>query len=203
MLKPPDKPNPAAITIPTNTRPPEDLQRTSYRILRAPAQGELTGLCLSAEIHGVMTHYHLGRTRPHTEPCCQPCEEGQAPRWQGYLALLLTRSRDLCLLEFTAAPTAPLLEYVDHHGTLRGAQLTCYRMGNRSNGRVCIRVARGDLDMFAAPPAPDVPAILARIWQVDRLIAAETARALEHNQAARIVARGDSSYTADHKQPKP
>jgi hypothetical protein len=200
MIVKPDPP--AMITIPTNSRPPEDLQRTSYRILRAPPQGELTGLSLSPAIHGVMTHYHMGRTRPHTEPCCLPCEEGQAPRWQGYLALLLTRSRDLCLLEFTAAPTAPLLEYFDHHGTLRGAQLTSYRMGNRPNGRVCIRVARGDLDMFAAPAAPDVQAILNRIWQVDRLIAQESQRNAEAVQAQQIKARGDHHYTAETKKEK-
>lgn len=200
MIQPTPTP-PDPIRIPTCSRPPEDLQRTSYRILRAPPTGELNGISLSPEIYGVQTHYHLGRTRPHTEPICQPCEEGQAPRWQGYLALMLTRSRDLCLLEFTAAPTAPLLEYLDHHGTLRGANVTAYRMGNRSNGRVCIRVARGDLDLYAAPPAPDIAAILARIWQTDRLLAHELQRAKDADQAARITSRGDHSYTATRKEP--
>lgn len=168
--------NESPIIIPTSSAPPDDQLRTSYRIIRTPAQGELQGLILSQAIYGTDTHYFHGRTRPHTEPCCEACDGGQAKRWQGYLAILLTKARDLVLFEFTAPASAPLVEYQAHNNSLRGAIMRAYRNSPKANARVTIRLERGDIDLYSPPPAPDVKDILNRIWAVDRLIAHETAR---------------------------
>ena len=164
------------IHIPSTPRPADSELRTSYRIVRAPNTGELNGLILSAHIYGCDTHYFHGRTRPHTEPVCEACEEGSNKRWQGYLALMLTKSRDLALFEFTAAAAAPLVEYEAHNNTLNGAVIRAFRTSVKANARVVIRIERGDVDLYHAPDPPDVQAILARIWGVDRLLEHEAQR---------------------------
>ncbi len=170
-MKPDERPH-----VPTTDRPPLDQLRTAYRIVRAPSQGELHGLILSDQIHGVQTHFYKGRTRPHTQPYCEACDDGHGPRWQGYLAILLTRSKDLALFEFTGPASAPLVEYTDSNKGLRGAVMRAYRMSPKPNARVCIRLERGDVDLYHAPPAPNVAEILDRIWGVKRLLEAEKAR---------------------------
>lgn len=165
------------IHIPTSHRPADSELRTSYRIVRAPSTGELTGIVLSHEIYGCDTHYFRGRTRPHTDPLCEACDEGAGKRWQGYLALLTHKTRDLVLFEFTAAAAAPLCEYFDHNKGLDGANIRAYRTSTKANARVVIRIERGDVALFSAPPAPDVAQILNRIWGIDRLIAHEAQRA--------------------------
>jgi len=171
------------ISIPTSSAPPDEQLRTAYRIVRTPSSGELQGLILSNEIYGTWTHFFNGRTRPHTEPCCEACDAGQNQRWQGYLAVLLTRARDLVLFEFTAPASAPLVEYQEHNRGLRGAVMRAYRNSPRPNARVTIRLERGDIDMYSPPPAPNIAEILSRIWSIDRLIAHEAARAAGNGQA--------------------
>ncbi len=170
-------PTPTPITIPSAARPADADLRTSYRIVRTPQIGELTGMIISHEIYGCETHYHRGRTRPHTEPICEACDEGLGKRWQGFLAILLTKTRDLALFEFTAAAAAPLVEYYEHNRGLEGAVIRAYRTTAKANARVVIRIERGDTDLFHCPPPPDVATLLARIWGVDRLIQHEQHRA--------------------------
>jgi hypothetical protein len=171
------KPEIPAVHIPTASRPADAQLRTSYRIVRAPTQGELQGMILSPDIYGVETHYFHGRTRPHTEPVCEACDNGTGKRWQGYLALLLTKTRDLALFEFTAAAAAPLVEYHEHNKSLDGAIIRAYRTSLKPNARVVIRIERGDVAMYSAPQAPNIAEILSRIWGIDRLIEHEAARA--------------------------
>lgn len=173
----------------TNTPPPEQL-RAAYRIMRTPTGGELQMLALSTQIHGHDCHYYQGRTRPHTAPTCEPCELGTPYRWQGYLAVMLTRTRDLALFEFTAASAAPLVEYFETNKTLRGVLIRASRVNQRPNGRVILSVTRGDLGLYSAPPAPDVEEILARIWQVPRLLEHEAQRQRERQQIETQVDRG-------------
>ena len=175
------------IHIPAQPRPADSELRTSYRIVRAPNQGELQGMILSPRIYGCDTHYFHGRTRPHTEPICEACDEGAGKRWQGYLALMLTKSRDLALFEFTAAAAAPLVEYEAHNNTLNGAVIRAFRTSVKANARVVIRIERGDVDLFHAPEPPDVEAILQRIWGIDRLLQHEAQR----HQAAKALRTGN------------
>lgn len=176
--------------IPTTGAPPPDQLRAAYRIIRTPTSNPIDMLILSEAIYGVDCHYYQGRTRPHTQPTCEACDVGSPYRWQGYVAVLLTRLRDLALFEFTAAAAAPLVEYYETNRTLRGVAMKAARVNARPNGRVILQVTRGDLSMYAAPPAPDVAEILARIWQVPRLLAHEAQRAAEREQAQSQAARG-------------
>jgi len=168
--------------LPRSATPPADQLRAAYRIIRTPAGGQLEMLVLSDQIHGHDCHYHQGRTRPHTAPTCEPCDLGVPYRWQGYLAVMMTRLRDVALFEFTAASASPLVEYFETNHTLRGVLIKAQRLNARPNGRVILQVTRGDLGMYSAPPEPDVEEILARIWQVPRLLAHEAQRAAEHDQ---------------------
>ena len=167
--------------IPKTKAPPTDQLRAAYRIVRTPTAGQLDMLVLSEAIYGVDCHYYQGRTRPHTEPTCEACEVGTPYRWQGYLAVMMTRLRDLALFEFTAASAAPLVEYFETNRTLRGVNIKASRVNSRPNGRVILQVTRGDLGLYSAPPEPEVEEILARIWQVPRLLAHEAQRAAEKN----------------------
>lgn len=173
---------PSSHHIPMTSTPPADQLRAAYRIIRTPTGGELQMLVLSNQIHGHDCHYYQGRTRPHTAPTCEPCELGTPYRWQGYLAVMMTRTRDLALFEFTAASAAPLVEDFESNRTLRGVQVRASRVNQRPNGRVILSVSRGDIALYAAPPAPDVEEILARIWQVPRLLAHEAQRQAERAQ---------------------
>lgn len=170
------EPTNGKVFIPAANRPADTELRTSYRIVRAPTTGELNGMVLNREIYGCDTHYFHGRTRPHTEPICEACDEGAGKRWQGYLGLLLTKTRDLVLFEFTAAAAAPLVEYFEHNKGLDGAMIRAYRTSTKANARVVIRIERGDTDLFAAPKAPNVQEILNRIWGIDRLLHHEAQR---------------------------
>jgi hypothetical protein len=193
---------PALVTIPTNSRPPEDLQRTSYRIVRAPPQGELTGLSLSPghpRRHDPLSH------GPHTaahRTLLPPVRRRPSPkvaRLSGPVAHTKPRSLPPRIHGRPDRPAARI-HRPPRNTTRSPAHLLPH--GKQTNGRVCIRVARGDLDMFAAPAAPDVQAILNRIWQVDRLIAQESQRNAEAVQAQQIKARGDHHYTAETKKEK-
>ncbi len=185
------------IRIPTSSKPADADLRTAYRIVRAPTTGTLEALVLSKEIYGCETHYFRGRTRPHTEPACEACDEGIGKRWQGYLAILLTRTRDLCLFEFTAAAAAPLVEYFEHNHALDGAVITAYRTSTKPNARVVIRVQRGDVELYHAPPAPDIATLLHRIWSIDRLTQHETQRLQAATQAQTA-----NPQPADRARPK-
>lgn len=176
--------------IPTTNAPPADQLRAAYRIIRTPTSGQLEMLVLSEKIHGVQCHYYQGRTRPHTAPTCEPCDAGTPYRWQGYLAVMLTRTRDLALFEFTAASAAPLVEYSETNHTLKGVLIRAARVNARPNGRVILQVSRGDLGLYSAPPAPDVGEILARIWQVPRLLAHEAQRHADTSAETRRRDRG-------------
>lgn len=190
--------------IPTTNAPPAEQLRAAYRIIRTPTGGTLDMLVLSDAIYGVDCHYYQGRTRPHTQPTCEPCDIGVPYRWQGYLAVMMTRLRDLALFEFTAASAAPLVEYYETNKTLRGVQIKAARVNSRANGRVILQVTRGDLGLYAAPPAPDVNEILARIWQVPRLLAHEAQRATERAQEQHRLATGQPLPDPQtRKDPKP
>lgn len=176
--------------LPNSAAPPPDQLRAAYRIIRTPTGGELQMLVLSDRIHGHDCHYYQGRTRPHTAPTCEPCEVGTPYRWQGYLAVMMTRTRDLALFEFTAASAAPLVEYYETNKTLRGVMLKAARVNARPNGRVILSVTRGDLGLYSAPPPPAVEEILERIWQVPRLLAHEAQREQERAQIQAQAEKG-------------
>ena len=176
--------------LPTTAAPPAEQLRAAYRIIRTPTGGELNMLCLSNQLHGHDCHSYPGRTRPHPAPTCEPCELGTPYRWQGYIAVMMTRTRDLALFEFTAASAAPLVEYFETNQTLRGVQIRASRVNQRPNGRVILAVTRGDLGLYSAPPAPDVEEILARIWQVPRLLAHEAQREKERGQVQTQTEKG-------------
>lgn len=184
--------------IPKTNAPPTDQLRAAYRIIRTPTTGILDMLVLSDAIYGVDCHYYQGRTRPHTSPTCEPCNVGTPYRWQGYLAVMMCRLRDLALFEFTAASAAPLCEYYESNKTLRGVNIKSSRVNSRPNGRVILQVTRGDLGLYSAPPAPDVEEILSRIWQVPRLLAHEAQRAAEREAEQRRDATGQPHGEKHH-----
>lgn len=187
--------------VPDSPEPPNDQLRAAYRIIRTPTSGTIEMLVLSDKIYGVDCHYYQGRTRPHTAPTCEPCDMGFPYRWQGYLAIMLTRLRDLALFEFTAASAAPLIEYYNTNKTLRGVNLKAARVNARPNGRVVLQVTRGDLGLYAAPPPPDVKQILSRIWQVDRLLAHEHQRHADAIAEAKRTDRGIPKEPQQKRQP--
>lgn len=137
-----------------------------WRIFRAKKNGFPPCLVLCDDTTGAYVHYWAGRTRLCLKSCCQACENGQAPRWRGYVAVFCGQTRKFGLLELTPACVPTIERYLESYGTLRGAVFTLSRKGRKDNGEIELVAERkadiaGDL-----PRSPDVIGHLLRIWRI-------------------------------------
>lgn len=158
------KPNP--VTVERHDNPPESLRSIALPIVRTPAARPLIAIILSHQICGYLTHWHRGRTRPHTTPVCEACDDQCPWRWHGYVAVYNPRTRNQALLELTAASYRALDEWQKRHESLRAAKIKCERIGQRTNGRIIVTLDNPNPPVENLPPAPDVNAILLRMWEL-------------------------------------
>jgi hypothetical protein len=70
------------------------------------------------------------------------------------------------LLELTASAEEYILRYAREHGTTRGCGIACTRIPATPNGRIHIQTTPTDSQKYPLPPEPDLPAILARLWNI-------------------------------------
>ena len=59
--------------------PPDDQNQLSFRIIRTPAKGKITGIVLSPEPLGVLLHFWHGRSVPCDPRRCEACKDGHRP----------------------------------------------------------------------------------------------------------------------------
>ncbi len=146
--------------------PPPDAPSTRFELRRVGTQPTL-GFSTMEKPLGVNVHYHRGRTKPHYQSgTCEACADGNTPRWKGYLTLYDPRTRDHWLQEFTPAAYDGLLLGIKAHGSLRGHQICFRRTRMKINAPLKSEVYVATIDLRTLPEAPDVVAILHRIWDI-------------------------------------
>ncbi len=147
--------------------PPDGTASNALTLIRTPATGRLACLIASSDVTGCPTHFWGGRTIPHEQKGCKPCEARCSWRWHSYCIIQQMPTGQMFLLELTAQATEPLIEYRKIFGSLRGAALVCERRGKRANGRVMVKINPPTSLPVGLPKAPDVVDILCSLWGFD------------------------------------
>lgn len=136
-----------------------------WKIMRCSKTGTPPCLILSEDTVGAYVHYYSGRTRLCLKRDCEPCHKGQAPRWRGYLAVIVHRTRATRLLELTPSVVPEIDRWCKQRGSLRGLIITLSRKGKVANGELeCVLLEKPDT-VGDLPACPDVSQHLVRIWR--------------------------------------
>lgn len=146
-----------------------------WRLIRTPAARPLIGVCLSSDLIGAYVHYFRKRSSPCLLP--QPCaahDEGDVPRGKYYVAALVGRDREKCIVEMTVAVEGAFVCAYDQYRTLRGLLFEITRRPQRSNGQLFARLKPRESKLIDLPECPDVEKILCRIWEVPELYQIDT-----------------------------
>jgi len=153
--------------MPTWTNMPPDAPRGyGLPIRRVPPGKPFVCCILSSDLIGTRTHYWHGRTRPCETPDCGACSEGMPWRWHAYMAAFEGMGHEPFLLELTAKATAPLVDYRNAYGTLRGCKLRAMRANFAKNSRLIIETSPADLTKLTLPAEPDLHKVLALLWDL-------------------------------------
>lgn len=146
--------------------PERDGAQASYRVMRCPAKGTITGIVASDVIVGTHLHYYRGRSTPCTKSQCEACEAGHVPRWKGYVLLMCARTKTMSIFEFTQRAFEAFLIRQQQHGSLRGCVLKAHRTSARPNGPLSVEFEEARYDDALIPTVPNLREILERIWEV-------------------------------------
>lgn len=149
-----------------SNKPPANPDRHGFRLIRTPANAPLRAYVISEALIGCPTHYVGNRTIPCESPDCEPCENGLAWRWHGYLLIQLENTSEVCIFEMTASAAESFAGYHQRHGTTRGCHFQASRVNNRPNGRVLVVAKPADLAKIHLPKPRDVRKLLCHIWNI-------------------------------------
>lgn len=149
-----------------DSKPPTDLGRSGYRLIRTPTAHPLIGHIISDNLVGCRTHFNNQRTVPCEAPNCDSCENGIAWRWHGYVLLLLDATQEVVIFECTARSSESIAAYWQRYGTTRGAHMKASRVNGRQNGRVLLQCKPADLQKISLPAASPVEKLLCHIWNI-------------------------------------
>jgi hypothetical protein len=136
------------------------------QIRRVPPNRPTHCVATSTALVVVRTHFWGGRTVPHDNEHCQPCNEGCPTREHAYTAAYCHNTAFHFLLELTYTAARNLQDYVAEHGTLRGCEITAERWHGKANSRIIIECAPYDSRKYQLPEEPDIRLCLARLWQL-------------------------------------
>lgn len=138
-----------------------------------PRRGKPVDAVLLADVFfGQWLHWvHLSPQRAVTVPCMKPkhclwCEQGSGSRWKGFIAAMLTRSRDFVVLQLTQHAAGQLLPFVEQYGSLRGLQFVFKRGEDKVNGKVHVRFV-SQVRPEVVPKEFPIHCSLARLWGVN------------------------------------
>lgn len=155
--------------------PPKDASGTSLPILRTPANGLLKACVTSDDLIGTNTHFWGGHTVPCTPPDCEACKNGVPYRWHAYLTAIHAKKCLHFLYEMTAPAAEIFIAYRAKHKVLRRCIFEAYRWRSSANGRVMLHCQPHPGDDIVLPPAPNLEAVLAILWQLPKDNVQETA----------------------------
>lgn len=137
-------------------------------IMRTPASQKTKAIILSTQMVGGYTHYAGGRTQPCRGQLCRSCQEGQPPRWYGWMHIISTKLSSQAVYEITSAAAQEFLEWRKKHGALRGAMLVAERVPKKVNGRLSVRLTQGETPAENLPPEIDLRRYLESLWKVHK-----------------------------------
>ena len=146
--------------------PPKESRSIVWQIRRTPTGKKAGGLILSHRLVGTHTHFWHGRTRPCNQTSCEACDQGQKPRWHGYLALTDRELKERWITEIPALAADAVDRYFGEHRTLRGAWINLGRVNNKPNGRVVCSLRDSGVAAGLLPEGPTLQPILMRMWEV-------------------------------------
>jgi hypothetical protein len=149
-----------------NDQPPSPAEFAGVRLIRVPKGTVLQGIITCDRMVGRFTHFVRRRTVPHVEKDCPECLNGSEPRWHGYISVWAPTGHAHSVLELTALAAAPVQDFQDRHGSLRGAEIYARRLGNAPNGPVQTTVNAADHDLRKIPQAVNLRAFLCTIWRI-------------------------------------
>jgi hypothetical protein len=151
-----------------SSAPPEDHDGQPFAIVRTPIKGEIVATITSKNLLGCHTHFWNGRTVPCTGATCEPCKTGSPFRWHAYVTAYQFIKKAHILFECTATAAEAFIAYARDQSSLRGCCFRATRAASRQNARVNIDTHVYTGKQSDLPPEPDLPAILARLWQIPR-----------------------------------
>lgn len=149
----------------TNQLPSSD-DRQSLPIRRTPGTKTLKAIVTSEDMIGTFTHYYRGRTSPCERPDCEACNSGMPYRYHAYVGCWDPMSNLHFILEVTAQAAEHLVKHRTQHTTLRGCEISAYRWGKRSNGRVILRCTKSVVPVTSLPAPPDLKKCLSVLWNL-------------------------------------
>lgn len=149
-------PNPAH----GNTLPHIPLERLK------PA-GKIEGAITCHTVLGVNLHFVGNRTLPCTKPNCPGCDQERRKIWEGYLSIWTRSPSRHIITALTPGAALMLSDEAQDRDALRGWYIRITRSGTRPNGRVLVHLEPATIAAGVLPPAPDIPAHLLKIWNLD------------------------------------
>jgi hypothetical protein len=145
-------------------RPPAPTDFAGIRLIRVQPGKNLEAYVTSTTMVGLNTHFAHRRTVPCTGPNCPCCLAAIPARWHGYISICSPRTKTSYVLELTALAAAPIADYLDKKGTLRGAYVQAHRTGSKPNSPVQLTISASDVDLRTLPGGVDLEKFLMTIW---------------------------------------
>ncbi len=145
-------------------RPADHDMPLTYLVNRAGPKGHSPCIILSGDVVGGYVHFIRGRSVKCPDNECAHCDNNTERRWRGYLVVADARSRELSLLELTAAAMRPIDTYFRKHRTLRGALLETKRVPEKANGRLYSLITESAINVDSFPAVPSVKSLLRKLW---------------------------------------
>lgn len=138
----------------------------SYQLLRCQPATTLRATILSDHVAGTQIHYWKGRTTPCNQTACDACKAGHRPRWKAYLYIISRKTQRIAIIEFTERCMQEVALYLQTHNTLRGANLTLSRTGNRPNSPLHLELSEPTCDPTKLPTPDGLTEVLDRMWEL-------------------------------------
>lgn len=138
----------------------------NYRIFRTPNAAAIRAICISHKWEGVKLHFWKGRSLPCIGANCEPCIEGHAPRWKGYVLIKNPDSPSVVIYEFTERAHEAFEQRWRRYSSLRGCVFVARRTNKKVNGPLLVEFEEARYDEALLPDASDLRSILERIWEI-------------------------------------
>lgn len=165
--------------------PNKKTKARKYDILRTPAKGIGNLVLLGEGFRWQELHYWRGKSVPHNDHWCEPCEFDCDLRERGYIAATPNGRIDIQILEVTDQCADEIADATARFTTLRGLVVGLGRKEEKANGKLRILFSGKQIPDQMLPQSPNVDEVMRRIWglgrkgpmvPVDRTLAADVVR---------------------------
>lgn len=151
-------------------RPDRERTRTGWRVIRTPAKGTYTAMCISHDLIGAELHWFGGRKTPcWLTDECPMCQKGKPRDWYSYVAFVAGKNGERGIYEVPFGALWAWDEAFGRNRTLRGLEFKAWRAPARSTGAVMMGFKTGTVISKDLPKAPDVEQILKQMFNVPYL----------------------------------